>query len=320
MVSQQFRVDQVAEPEARMTALEEFKASQERLLERFGLDAESRFLEVPTVAGRVHVLVQGEGPPVVLVPGFADPAAMWAPLMAELSGFRLYAVDRPCFGLSGRAEHQTGSFRTLAVQFLDQVLEGLELERALFVGNSIGSLWSLWLALDRPGRVSAMAHMGCPAFILGTSAPLLLRLLSVPVLGRLMARMAPPSRQQVESFAHFVGADLSDAPELADLLVAAQRLPGAQREIRRLLHAVIRLRGPRPALVLTEEDLTRIRQHVLLVWGGRDPFGAVEVGEEVASLIDEADFHVIPEGGHVPWVGHAGEVAAVTKPFLRAVA
>ena len=35
------------------------------------------------------------------------------------------------------------------------------------------SLWTTWLAaLDHPGRVGAIVHAGCPALILGTSAPL----------------------------------------------------------------------------------------------------------------------------------------------------
>lgn len=299
------------------TAVEEFKASQERLLQRFGVDAESHLCEVPSISGLVHVLRCGEGPPVVLVPGFGDPAAMWAPLMAELDGFTLYAVDRPCFGLTGSAEHTTATFRKLAVGFLEQVLDVLGLDGPLFVGNSIGSLWSTWLALDRPDRVAAMVHIGCPAFILGTSAPLPMRLLSVRPLGRLLMR-SPPSPRQVEGFARIIGGeDLSALPELRDLLVAAQKLPGVQRSTLDLLHAVVRLRGARPEVALTAPQLSQIRQPVLLIWGERDAFGAPAVGEEAARIIPDAKFYVIPGGGHIPWVGHPSEAAAAAIPFLR---
>lgn len=291
--------------------------SLKRLLQHFGVDTESHFLEVPAITGHVHVLSCGKGPPVVLVPGFGDPAAMWAPLMAELDGFKLYAVDRPCFGLTGSTEHTTATFRRLAVDFLEQVLDVLEIKRPLFVGNSIGSLWSIWLALDRPDRVAAMVHIGCPAFILGTSAPLLLRLLSIRPLGQLIM-MSPPSPSQVEGFARMIGGeDLPRIPELRDLLVAAQKLPGVQRSTLDLLHAVVRLRGARPEVALTARQLAQIRQPVLLIWGGRDAFGAPDVGEEAARLIPDAEFHVIPKGGHIPWVGHPSEVAAAAMPFLR---
>lgn len=301
-----------------MTAVEEFTATQKRLLQRFGIDAESRFLDVPAVTGRAHVLSRGDGPPVVMVPGFGDPAAMWAPLMGQLGGFRLHAVDRPCFGLTGRASHTTATIRRLAVDFLEQVLDALELDRPFVIGNSMGSLWSMWLALDRPDRVAAMVHVGCPAFILGTSAPLPMRLLSMRLLGRLIMEMFAPSPRQVETFARAIGGeDLSDNPALRDLLVAAQKLPGVQHSTRDLLHATVRLRGARPAVALTARQLAQIRQPVLLIWGARDVFGTPDVGEEAARIIPDAKLHVIPEGGHIPWIGHPGEVAAATIPFLR---
>lgn len=301
-----------------MTPVDDFKAAQERLLRRYGLDAESRFLEIAAVDDRVHVLHGGTGPPVVMVPGFADPAAMWAPLMAGLDGFTLYAVDRPSFGLTGGAEHTTATFRELAVTFLEQVLDALDLEQPLFVGNSIGSLWCSWLALDRPDRVAAMVHAGCPAFWLGTSAPLPLRLLSVPLVGRFIMAISPPSPGQIEAFGRtMAGEDLSQFPELRDLLVAAQKLPGAHDSILRLLHAVVRLRGARPEVALMAEQLARIRQPVLLIWGSRDAFGGPSVGAEATRIIPHATFHTVPDAGHVPWVGHPSAVAAAAGSFLR---
>jgi pimeloyl-ACP methyl ester carboxylesterase len=299
-----------------MNVTDEFKQAQERLLARFRVRAESRFLEVSGVSGPVHVLVAGEGPPVVMVPGFGDPAAMWAPLMAKLDGFRVYAVDRPCFGLSGCARHDTATIRRLAVTFLEQVLDALRLEEPLFVANSIGSLWTIWLAIDRPHRVAAMTHVGCPAFMLGTSAPLPMRLLSIPPVGRLLMRVSPPSPRQVERFAAMVGADLSGLPELADLLVVMQTLPGVQPALLELLHAVIRLRGPRPEVELTASQLMQVAQPVQLIWGERDPFGAPSIGQEAARFIRHATYHVMPNAGHVPWVNDPAGVASVAVPFL----
>jgi pimeloyl-ACP methyl ester carboxylesterase len=301
-----------------MTATDEFLAAQNRLLRRCGLDAESRFIDVPSVRGRVHVLRSGTGPPVVLIPGFADPAAVWAPLMAGLEGFELYAVDRPCFGLTGTAEHTTGTFRRLAVDFLEQVIDALDIARPLFVGNSIGSAWSTWLALDRPDRVAALVHVGCPAFWLGTSAPLPLRLLSVPPLGRLIMALSPPSPRQVETFGRKIGGeDLSQFAELRNLLVAAQKLPGAQDAMLGLLHAVLRLRGSRSQVRLSRAQLGQIEHPVLLIWGTRDAFGGPSVAEEASRAIRDVEICIVPGAGHVPWVGRPAEVTAAALPFLR---
>lgn len=301
-----------------MKSRENFIAAQEALFRRVGLRAESRFLDMPALDGPAHVLVAGEGPPVLLIAGLGDPAAMWAPLMSKLKGFTLYAVDRPCFGLSGSAEHKTDTLRSLAVGFLEQVLDALELERAQFVSNSMGSLWTLWLALDRPQRVTAMTHVGCPALILGTSAPIPMRLISFPPLGRLLMALTPPSPKQVDQFAAMAGEDLSSLPEMRDLLVQMQKLPGARKSVRQLLHSVLRFRGARPQIALNEDQLSRVTQPSLVIWGDRDPFGSVEVGKKLAQLTQRTEFHQIAEAGHVPWVIRPDEVSRIATPFLQA--
>lgn len=295
-----------------------FRDAQEQVLRRYGVDARSRFLDVPAVGGRAHVLEAGAGPPVLLVAGLDDPAAMWAPLMAHLGGFRLLAVERPGIGLTGAAEHRTATLRRLATDFLAQTLDALGLERAPILGNSMGSLWATWLALDRPERVAALVHVGCPALALGTSAPRPLRLLSVPPVGRLLRRIAPPSERQLEAFERVVGEDLSGAPELRALLLAAQRLPNATDTLLGLLHAVLRLRGARPEVALTAEQLERVRPPVLLVWGAHDGFGGPDVAARVAHHLPDATLHILPDAGHLPWIAYPDEVAALATPFLRA--
>lgn len=299
-------------------SVEEFSRAQQRLLKRYGVTAKSRFLEIEAVEGPVHALECGDGEPVVMVPGFGDPAAMWAPLLGSLPGLRCIAVDRPCIGLSGRAVHSTPTLRRLAIDFLGQTLDALGLDRAVFVANSMGSLWTMWFALDHPDRVIAMAHVGCPAFILGTSAPLLMRLMSVRPIGKIIMGLSPPSRRQVEGFAAMIGEDLSNNPELIDLLVAAQNLPGVQSGIRDLLHAAVRVRGARPAVALAREQLAAIQQPVLLVWGPRDRFGSIKVGRAAAESMPNATFHDLGEGGHIPWVQHPDAVATAVRPFLNA--
>lgn len=99
-----------------------------------------------------------------------------------------------------------------AVRFLDEVLAGLDLDRPSFVANSMGSLWTIWLALDRPERVAGLVHVGCPAIALEASAPLPMRLLSVRPLGWLLSRLQPPSPGQVERLSRIVKELISPRP------------------------------------------------------------------------------------------------------------
>jgi pimeloyl-ACP methyl ester carboxylesterase len=310
------RRDNPERSDAEAKSVRTYTEAQLRLLARFGVEAESRFVEVPAVDGRAHVLVTGEGPPVMMVIGGGPPSAMWAPLMAELSGFTLYAVDLPGMGLTSRVPYATEGLRTLAVNFLDQVVDRLGLDRPGFVAQSMGGLWTTWLALDRPGRVPAIVYIGCPATMLGTSAPFPLRLGSIPPIGRLLRRLDPPSLKQVDRFIAMAGEDFSHLPELRELMLAHELLPDSGAALFELVQAVVRLRGPRPQVELTEAQLTRLTQPVNLIWGDHDTFGPPSVGERAASIIPDAEVHVVP-GGHGPWVNQPARVASLAAPFLR---
>lgn len=299
-----------------MTAVEDFKTAQNALLARCGVRAESRFVDVPAIGGRAHVLIAGDGPPLFLVIGGTIPAAFWAPLMGHLKGFSLHAVDLPGFGLTDAFTFRTETVRPTVVAFLEQVLDGLGLDAPPVLSQSMGSLWSTWLALDRPERVPAMVHVACTAFILGTSAPLPMRLLSVPPLGRLLVRMDPPSAKQADRIFAMVKEDVSELPELRNMLVACERLPDYAEAMINLMHACLRPSGARGEVALNAKELARVSCPVRMIWGEDDPFGSPETGRQAAAAMQDASLHVVP-GGHGPWFRNPGPVASLAVPFLR---
>ena len=295
-------------------ATEEYRQAHDGLLAHHGVEAESRWIDVPLTGGRAHVLVTGGGPPVVAINGIGSPAAFWASLLPHLEGLTVYGIDLPGFGLTDWAPHLVEGYRGKAVSFVEQVLDGLGLDRVPVLANSLGSLWTLWLALDRPDRLAAMAHVGCPALVLGTSTPAPMRLLSVPWLNRLITRLDPPSPKQVARLAAMVNeAPLPDAE--AALILAAERLPDGAEAFGSTVHTVLRLRGARPGFGLTADELAAVAHPTLLVWGRDDPFGGPDVGDRMARVIDGARLHVVPTG-HLPWVHRAEQVGDHVRPFL----
>jgi pimeloyl-ACP methyl ester carboxylesterase len=296
-------------------ARQDFLAAQQRMLDRYAVRARPRFVDVPVLHGRAQVLESGQGPAVLLVNGVGVPAAMWAPLLAELEDLRLIAVDLPGFGLTDATEDFTRPLRRHAVDFLDQVLDGLGLPAAAFVANSFGSLVVSWFALDRPARAKAIVHVGCPAIVLDTSAPFPMRLLSAGPIGRLLTRLRPPSAGQVESLSRMVR-EHPLVPELADLILATERLPHFRQALLSTLNALVRLRGNRPEMSLTAAQLARITQPTLLFWGRDDPFGPVSIGERIVEAMPDAELHVV-DGGHSPWLTQSGRIGPVARGFLR---
>lgn len=294
---------------------QEFVEAQQQMLRRYAVEAESRFVDVASIGGKAHVLVMGEGPEVVMCNGIGTPAAMWAPLMAKLGGFRLFAVDLPAYGLTDGTERFTENLRANAVRFLEEVLDALGLMRPRFVANSLGSLWTSWLALDRPARVAALVHIGYIATVLDSSPPLWMRLLAVRSLGRLLTRLQPPSPRQVKQLSRNVK-EHPLVPELADLLLATERLPGFREMFLSTLHVMIRLRGFRPGTRLSAEQLARIDRPALLFWGKNDPFGGAELASRVAAIMPNAELRVVG-GGHAPWLTQSEQIGPIATRFLR---
>lgn len=63
-----------------MDAREAFLEAQQQMPDRYGIDSRSEYLQIPSIEGRAHVLISGEGPALVLINGIGTPAAMWAPV------------------------------------------------------------------------------------------------------------------------------------------------------------------------------------------------------------------------------------------------
>lgn len=64
-----------AAPTDTRTAVAAFLDAQQRVLDRYQVTAQRRYVEVPATGGQAQVLVAGEGPPLVMVIGAAVPAA-----------------------------------------------------------------------------------------------------------------------------------------------------------------------------------------------------------------------------------------------------
>ena len=292
-----------------------FRQAQDTLMHRVGITARSIEVPAPSVEGTAHVLVTGEGPPLVMVIGGAIPAALWAPLLPHLPGRTLYAVDLPGFGLTTPVGYSVETVRSLAVDFLGDVLEELDVAQAPFVTQSQGSLWTMWFAEEHPDRVVAQSVVACPAHVLGTTAPVPMRLMSIGALGRLMLRLQPPSRRQTERVFAGVHEDVSRTPELVDVLLACERLPWYPDALLSLMRAVMRVGRARPEVVSGAEELGRVSHPVQLVWGDRDPFGSVDVARRTARLLPDAELHVV-RGGHAPWFDDPSAVARLVTAFL----
>jgi pimeloyl-ACP methyl ester carboxylesterase len=169
------------------------RQAETRLFADSGLRPEESFFDLAHANVRLRVLAVGTGPPLVMLHGVSLAAAVWAPLLADLAGYRALLVDLPGHGLSGPAAYRPGAVREPTLDMMDDLLDALGLSAAPVVGHSLGGMFALWYAAARPGRIASLAAIGEPAVALpGVTVRMPLSLLTVPVLGR--PRCAPPRR------------------------------------------------------------------------------------------------------------------------------
>jgi pimeloyl-ACP methyl ester carboxylesterase len=124
-------------------------------------------LAIETPSGtRLSVRITGEpgGEPVVLLHGLAMTRDYVLPgtQILERAGHRVIAYDARGHGSSSRAPDRRYGYPELTADLLF-VLDALELDRAVLVGQSMGSHTALRLALQQPRRVAALALV-TPAF------------------------------------------------------------------------------------------------------------------------------------------------------------
>ena len=105
--------------------------------------------------------IAGEGPPLLLVNGYAATAADWDPtFLGELArGFEVLCPDNRGFGGSELGEAAEVSIDSMAAD-LEAMLDALGIERLPAVGWSMGGFVAQRLALRAPDRVTALALLG----------------------------------------------------------------------------------------------------------------------------------------------------------------
>jgi pimeloyl-ACP methyl ester carboxylesterase len=295
-------------------------AVERRLHARYGLQVTQRHVDLIEPPIRVRVLEVGEGPPLLLLHGVTLLADHWAPLLAELAGFRCIAVDLPGHGRSDPVDFRRLPLRRWYVGMLGALLDRLGLAAAPVVGHSLGGMLGMWLALDAPQRVQALVVIGAPAVALpGSRADLLLALLATPPLNRLLLGMPAPLPVYRWLLARSVGrhALARSAPELVEASWRAARLPGVAGSVASFLERELQGRHPRPGIALSDAELAAIRQPTLVIWGQDDQrFCPLPQARSAIARIPRARLEVVP-GGHQPWLDDRPRCAALLTAFLR---
>ncbi|MGX2040227.1 alpha/beta fold hydrolase [Methylocaldum sp. MU1018] len=268
---------------------------------------------LPEAAISTEYLMAGDGPPIVLLHGIADSAHTWQWVMPLLArNYRVIAPSLPGFGESDKpAVPYSPEFFT---RFVSAFLDALGLQRVCIVGNSLGGLVAMRLALSAPARVSALVLIGSAG--LGRAVSLAMRLLSLPGVRKMAAlwfRTPLGARFWVFQLSAMLIARRCPS-DWRDRAHRMARMPGYLEAVAAASASTIDLRGQREILL---DQLQKLTVPTLILWGERDRIVPVRQARDAAARLGQGRLEVLPDCGHLPQVEQPDRVADIIGNFLK---
>ena len=263
----------------------------------------------------IRYLAAGEGPPLVLLHGAGDNALDWRWVMPTLTAtHRVYALDLPGSPDSARpaADYSPAFFERFVAAFVD----ALEIGRATFVGNSLGGLIALRLALSEPERAGALVLVDSAG--LGRAVNPAFTSVNVPGLGEaaLPFWRTPVGAYQrawgrtALLFAHPPGSVPREwVAEQCRLALS----PGYLEAHLAVLRTQVGFGGQREVLV---DQLPLLEIPTLVVWGAGDRVFPESQARVAAARLQEGSLAVVPDCGHMPHVECPDRFLAALDDFL----
>jgi pimeloyl-ACP methyl ester carboxylesterase len=244
------------------------------------------FAEIDGV--RVRYLDVGEGPPVVLVHGFASSLDAWGAIVPELSKrHRVLALDMMGFGFSERPD--TSYSPRAQAELVMKLAEKRGIERPTLVGHSFGASVVLALALAHPDRVARIALYD--AFVYEDQIPTFFHWSRGDGVGEalftLYYRERADERMRLAFYdPSFVTEALVESVE--DQLDRPGTVAAALATVRAMRYAGV------------EHEYRKVQAPTLLLWGREDTVTPLAYGERLAAELPQAKLVVYPRCGHFP--------------------
>lgn len=272
---------------------------------------QDRFIRVGNINTRYWA--EGDnGPAVLLVHGLGGSVENWAPNIGPLSQrHRVYALDLRGFGRSDK----TPLIHSLydLVQFIDDFMQVLQIEKASLIGNSLGGGLALQFAIQYPEKVEKLVLVDNAGMGRETIADF--KLIFVPWIGEILTR---PSRKGTIALLKKLVYDPSIInDEIVTLTYDLMTLPGARKALLATLRAGIDFRGQRSNLTKNLLDkISSITAPALVVWGKQDRILPLAHANKCHECLPDSEVYIFDNCGHVPQLERSEEFNRLVLDFL----
>jgi pimeloyl-ACP methyl ester carboxylesterase len=265
---------------------------------------------------RTRVRIEGDpaDPPMLLLHGIGRSLEDWAPQYPRLAGsHRVIGLDIPGFGFSDRSREPT-TLKVLARGVID-TLDTLGERRPLHViGNSLGGTIAMQLLVLDPDRVASLALIDSAGFDAEVALPL--RLLAVPVFGRLAARRTTRASALFTERMLYADPTLATKERIEHALAIA-RQPDAGVAVFETARELVTWRGIKSRW--RAELIAEAAKHprpTLIIWGDHDRILPPHHLDTARRLLPHARTHMFTGIGHAPQIECPDAFAARVLEFV----
>ncbi|MEP7135183.1 MAG: alpha/beta hydrolase [Chloroflexota bacterium] len=262
-------------------------------------DSDSKFIKINGL--NVHYKEVGQGDTTfILLHGFGASVFSWHEVLQPFSQYgRVIAYDRPAFGLTDRPMpgEWTGEspYSSAAnVEMLAGLMDALNVEKAVLIGNSAGGSVSVAFALKYPERVQALILVDPALGDEGGRFPSwLLSLMATPQMrhvGPLLVRnIAQTGNDTIRQAWH-------DPSLVTDEIIAGYRKPLKANNWDRALYEFTIASRP----LGLKGRFVELKMPVIVVAGDDDRIIPTAYSIQAAQDIPGAQLAILPGCGHVP--------------------
>jgi len=253
-----------------------------------------------------------KGSTVLLIHGIGGALEDWILNANDLAKHhRVYALDLVGSGHSDKPS-VSYSFSYMA-QFVKDFMEAENIDSASLIGHSLGGGVSLQFSIQFPDKVEKLVLVNSAG--LGKKVTLLLRLLTLPIIGKLLAR---PSRKRT---ANFLKECVNDSTLITDELIefgySLAALPGAQDSLLSIVRTLGNIRGMREDVLRSIVDnLATIIAPTFILWGQQDRILPVAYAHVAEKKIPNVQLHIFDPCGHFPQLERPEEFNSLVLKFL----
>jgi pimeloyl-ACP methyl ester carboxylesterase len=264
--------------------------------------------EIIIHGNRLYYQESGSGQPLVLIHGWTGSSFDWRLVLPTLAQrFRVIVPDQIGFGKSDkpRIDYTIENF----VEYLDELIENLKLEKVNLAGNSLGGHIACEYALSYPAKVKTLILIDAAG--VRTKLPPFFKLVRIPgLLEWGMARISPGRYKRfMKTRGPYYNRDI-----ITDDLVKGhmnsfltkQGIKAAAKSFRRNI-----------GTVYVEDRLEELNIPVLIIWGNKDITLPISMGYTFHRKIKDSKIIIIENCGHVPMEEKPDQCAKEIIDFIE---